>query len=175
MKFTEAKNYLESQKIRIGIGFYFTGKKMEDFGPVFKKSPDDFSSDEEYEKARLAVEGKTEELYNAAKKAEDGKIEIIFRQPTLDEMIAISGEEKKLPIDLNLNVPEIARIALDWMGQSSYTTMEKINNSISVLEKCYLDNTFEDKPSAKEVMEFIKSSKDLSMDVVQKFFAKVGK
>lgn len=175
MKFTDAKNYLDSQQIIVGIGFYFSGKKMKDFGPVFEGNPDDYASEKEFEEARLAVEGETEKKYREAKEIQDHEIEIIFRQPTLDELISMSSQEKKLPISLNLESPEIAKVALDWMGQGAISTIGQINKSLDVLEKCYIDNTFEDKPTVKKLMELIRTSKDLSIDVVQQFFAKVGK
>jgi len=175
MKFIDAKDYVDSQQIIVGIGFFFTGKKMKDFGPVFEGNPEHYASEREYEEARLAIEGETEKKYKDAKEIHDHAVELIFRQPTLDEVISMSDKDRKLPISLNLDAPEIARVALDWMGEGAISNMGRINKSIDILEKCYIDNTFEDKPPMKKIIELIRSNKDLSMDVVHQFFAKVGK
>jgi len=176
MKFTQAKKYMESQEIRIGIGFHFTGKKLEDFGPVLDKGPDEFPDDASYEAEKKKVQGDTEKAFEEAKALEDPKVELVFRQPTLDEMISLSKNEKKLPVSLNLEKPEIVKVVLEYFEDGGNTTMTQINNSLAVIEKCYIGDTFEDSPGkAKEIVAFIRSSKDLSIDVVQKFFAKVGK
>jgi hypothetical protein len=175
MKFNDAKKHLDSQVIEIGIGFFFTGKKLEDFGKVYEGDPEEFESYEEYEKYKDEFEKKTREKYEAEKEAKDPDVVIRLRQPTLDEIIKISGEQKKLPISLNTEVPEIAKVVLEYYDSKGMTTVEQMDKALDVIKSCYIDDTFEGEHTAKELFDMIRKSKDLSMEIVQKFFASLGK
>lgn len=177
MNFNQAKGILESQTIEVGIGFFLTGKKLSDFGPVFEEDPGKFKDIDEYNEKKEAFEKKTRELYEAEKELRDPDVKLIFRQPTLDELMKISGKSKEFPSYLNKDIPEIAALALQWDEAHSTSAVEQIDNSLAILEKCYITDTFEDKGkrTGKEVCDFLRMSRELSVDVVSKFFDSVGK
>jgi len=189
MKFTEAKNYLESQNIEVGIGFFFTGKKLRDFGPLYTKTIEEFKSElkegdplllagleKAYNGAKTLFEKDTVTKFEAEKEIRDLDVLLIFKQPTLDELMKISGSTKDFPSYLNTEIVDIARLAMEWEDTHSVTSMEQITNSLKVLEKCYIKDTFDGGTrTGKEIVDFLAQDRDLAMDVVGKFFASLGK
>ena len=183
MKYDDAVKELESQTLRIGIGFLLKGKKLSDYGKIYDGKLKDFMldkvSDEEatkkYLEAKELFEAPTVKKMEAAKKLMEKDVELILRQTDVDELMTLSGSQKDLPdIGLPLDVKEIAELALDYVGDAP-TNSERVESSMKVLEKCLMDSTFDDpKPTIEQLMVMIRANSKLATGIIELFIGSLG-
>jgi hypothetical protein len=175
MKFQSAKKIMESQNIRIGIGFAFEEhNQLSDFGDEFLELPEAFPSAKDYLDAKVAYELPARKKLEEAKRIADPKVELILRQPTVDEIMVFAKHQKELPLALDLTKPEIVKIALDYL-EDDVEEASQIAHALDLIEACLIGTTFEDQPELADVMGLIRENRNLSVDVTQKFISTVGK
>ena len=183
MKFNDAIKELESQTLKVGIGFLLSGKKLTDFGKLFIGKLKDYMLDgvseeeakKKYLEAKELFEAPAVKKMEAARKLMEHDVDLLLRQPDVDELMTLSGSQKELPdIGLPLDVLAIAEMAMKYVGDAP-TNAEKVESSLKVLEKCLMDSTFEaPKPTNGQIMEMIRANSKLATGIIELFIGSLG-
>ena len=183
MKYDDAVKELESQTLKVGIGFLLSGKKLTNYGKLFDGKIKDFMldgvSEKEANKNYLEEKEKFEapavKKMEAARKLMEHDVDLILRQPDVDELMTLSGSQKDLPdIGLPLNVKEIAELGLTYVGDAP-TNAERVEGSLKILEKCLMDSTFEaPKPTNENLMKMIRANSKLATGIIELFIGSLG-
>jgi len=179
IKFGEAKKFLESQQVRIGIAYFLkTEVKGEDaFVKPFKGKVEDFKIPELFDKAVEEWNEDCLDKFDEYVDLESKAVEIILRMPTLDEVLAIAGDEKQLPKKLILDLKDevVLNTVLDFLDKGKQNSKEMLTKGMELIEKCYMGSTFEKDEKGKEIdvkdiMQLLKTNKPISQHVVTRFF-----
>ena len=179
IKFGEAKKFLESQQVRIGINYFLQdGLKVEDdFVKPYKGKAEEFKTPELFEEAKEKWDGDCLDKFEEYVDMKSKDVEIILRMPSLDEVLAIAGDDKQLPKKLTLDLKDevVLKTVLDFLDKDKQNSKEMLTKGMDLIEKCYMGSTFEPEEKGKEIavadaMKLLKSNKQISQHVVTRFF-----
>jgi len=179
IKFGEAKKFLESQQVRIGIAYFLKTelKEEKDFVVEFKGLLKDFKTEERYEEEKAKWDESCLDKFEEYVDLESKDVEIILRMPSLDEVLAIADEDKQLPKKLVLDLKDevVLKTVLDFLDKDKRNSKEMLKKGMALIEQCYMGSTFEPDEKGKvipvaEVMKLLKSNKQISQHVVTRFF-----